>query len=246
MSGIARRSWHFGLVCLIAAGCLPRDRLNSTCDWTDDSAGALDLRRDADRKHLELDAAIAEEIGVRYGDSFRGAVSLDETGRKTEQCTNAALARIVKLHGVALSKVQAARGVRKRWLDVFTIFVPLVLLFALAADLITRRIDRGFDPEERVPKILSLAALAPVSGILALMLGQIWEIQVDVFRLRNPHLSYRTFRLPIQAHHLQAWTFAVVLFIAVASLRYRALRRAPIHPIERRSQADGLRFRVTD
>src|SRR5689334_1412244 len=55
-----------------AAGCVSRERMNAACAWTNDPPRALDLRRAADRRHLDRDAETAEELAIRYADAARG------------------------------------------------------------------------------------------------------------------------------------------------------------------------------
>ena len=41
---------------LVLSACLPRDRLNTNCEWTKDPVRALDLSLESDRRHLSVDA----------------------------------------------------------------------------------------------------------------------------------------------------------------------------------------------
>ena len=49
-------------------GCIDRARANSNCEWTGDTAFALDPLNVAHRRHLVADAHLAEELAVRHAD----------------------------------------------------------------------------------------------------------------------------------------------------------------------------------
>ncbi|HET6617369.1 MAG TPA: hypothetical protein VFH69_06130 [Gemmatimonadota bacterium] len=189
----------------------------------------VDMRRPDHRRHIELDVRLAEELGIRYGDSFRGEVALEETHRWREQCTDASLSTISRVHRLGGQEIMLARGARELRIDILAVFLPMALVFALLSDRIARRVDRSFHVEDRWPKLLSLAALTPVVGGLGLMITQLWEWAVEWIRLSDSHLSYRAFRLPGQKHAAMIWVCAMAIFACVAVLRYRALRfRDPV------------------
>jgi hypothetical protein len=60
------------LTCLSPAACLPRDRLNVGCEWTERDHGALDLRQSLDQQHLNQDVDIAIEVIMRSADAEHG------------------------------------------------------------------------------------------------------------------------------------------------------------------------------
>lgn len=210
--------------CIAICGCLPRDRLNSACTWTRDPPFAVDVQRTDHRRHLELDVRLAEELGIRHGDSFRGEVALEETHRRREQCTEASIATIMRLHGVGRPEIAAVTGAREIWIDIAIVFLPVVFVFGLASDRIARHVVRAFDVQDRWNRLLSLVALAPVVAVCGLMFVQLWEWLVEWIRLGDSHLSYRAFRLPGQRHAVMIWLFGMAIFACVAVLRYRALR----------------------
>ena len=50
-------------------GCIPRDRVNTNCEWSGDSSFAFDASNAGHRQHLVEDAQLAEELGIRYADA---------------------------------------------------------------------------------------------------------------------------------------------------------------------------------
>src|ERR1700730_8220968 len=77
------------LLLVVLSGCA--GRLNPNCDWTNDPALPLDLRKPADERHLTTDAMIAEELAIRFADTRRGHRSghfagMDEYVQTREQC----------------------------------------------------------------------------------------------------------------------------------------------------------------
>jgi hypothetical protein len=52
-------------LCTCACGIAP-ERVNTGCVWTSDAARPLDLTRRTDDDHLLTDAAVAEDLAIRY------------------------------------------------------------------------------------------------------------------------------------------------------------------------------------
>jgi hypothetical protein len=217
------RSWIPCVACLLATACLPRERLNSNCAWRGDSTFVVDMPSDVHRTHLTLDVRLAEELGIRHGDSFKRTVPLSEAWVKGQRCTAASLAIVERLHTVSKVEIEAVTGTRDLGIDIATIFLPTVILLAFAADRIVRRVHYGFEPEERWPKIFSLLALAPIVAGMGAVAAHLWSWGVDSIRLWDSHLSYRAIRLPIGQHALASWAVGVVVFAAVAVYRLPSL-----------------------
>jgi hypothetical protein len=199
------------LICLLAIGCLPQDRLNSACQWTGDFRGPLNLADLDQRRHLELDAALAEDLGIRYGDGFKGTDGLVVSRQRNRECTRALFDTVAAVHSVSAAQVQSARGARRLIYDVVLVFIPTIVLFCIASRFVLRRIDNSFDDDSMWMKRGSLLLLAPVIAGFGLMGAQQWEWLVEWARLRNAHLSYRAARMPVEHYPLQAWLVALLL-----------------------------------
>ena len=217
--------WPLALFVASTTACLPRERLNSRCEWHGDSAFVAGTRDAAHREHLTLDVRLAEELGIRHGDSFKKVVPIAEARARGQWCTDSSLALIRNLHGVGASQISAVTGTRELWIDVTTIFIPMALVLAFASDRVARRVAGAFEPEERWPRLLALIALAPIVAGFGAVAAHLWSWGVDSIRLGDSHLSYRAIRLPIGRHALESWAVGLFIFAAVVAYRWRSLAR---------------------
>src|SRR5690349_23761481 len=101
--------------------------MNAACAWTNDPPRALDLRRAADRRHLDRDAETAEELAIRYADAARGhrsghfAGDAEYAGAR-ERCMATLVDAAAAAHGVDRRDVVDAIGRRPTGVD---LAVPL-------------------------------------------------------------------------------------------------------------------------
>jgi hypothetical protein len=201
--------------------------VNATCSWVDPSTAPLDIRRAADREHLRVDAQLAGEIGQRFADvRYRNRPDLGDPIQ--ERCTAALQDSIARRHGVTRATVEAARLYRVWWVDLLAVYLPLALVTGFAMDRITRRVCRAFDPEDRTVAIASVTALVPVTALVGLGVGHFWAFGVEGWLLRNEHVAFRAFLVPIIRH---SWIglFALLAWCAlVAAVRFR---RTPLRRI---------------
>src|SRR5688572_4081979 len=123
------RSVFVTTACMLTAGCLPKDRLNSNCSWVNDPAYPIDVQKSADRKNLELDVRIAEDLGIRYGDSFRPQVGVEVRNDRREQCTNTLFRKLIDVHGVTREDINRVAGARGFAVDLVAIYLPMLVLF---------------------------------------------------------------------------------------------------------------------
>jgi hypothetical protein len=188
-----------------------------------DAPRALDLRERADRKHLEQDVRLAEDLGIRFGDAMGPRTADERQFAPRRECTRELLAKIGAIHRVTGDDIARATGARDPWIDLFTTYLPLLLLFALGANLVVRRADAAFEPDERWLKVGALVVLALIVAAIGTLLAEMWSWPVENARLRNGHISYRAFRLPVRQHRLEVWAIGVVVFGCVVAARH--LRR---------------------
>jgi hypothetical protein len=205
--------------CLWSVGCLPRERLNSSCRWTPDS-GALPPPGDpARRGHLIEDVRVAEELGIRYADSVAGGMVSDTYLRLRDRCTAASLDEIMRRHNVSREEIAAVTGARELWIDLLAVFLPTTALFLVVSRRVARHVVAGYDPEDRWVAVAVLAALTPLVAGAALAATQLWAWLVEMLRYRNCHISYRAARLPVSAaqYGWLLWGVAMGLFAGVAA-----------------------------
>jgi hypothetical protein len=53
---------------MCVVGCLDRARVNTRCEWDEQSVRALDLNDWSQLRHLYQDVELAEELAIRYAD----------------------------------------------------------------------------------------------------------------------------------------------------------------------------------
>lgn len=210
------RPWTALAACLFASGCLPRERINSACFWSNHvmppSAGGRALRA-----HLIEDIRVAKDLGIRYADASGPPRPTPEGQRARDSCTERSFAEIARAHHLSGPEVTAMRTARELWIDVLGVFLPAAALFAIASLFFVSRIIGRHGPDERGGAAAVLTVLAPLAAGVAVALTQIWGVMVEQLRLRNEHISYRGFELPANRHGWLLWVLATGLFAAISA-----------------------------
>jgi hypothetical protein len=215
-------------VCL--SGCLSRSRLNTNCEWTHDAAFQLDLRRGADEEHLIDDVELAEELGIRYGDSFRKRDGIQEEHRRTTECTTTLFAEIAHIHGVTSDDVLKARGRRPAVVDL-TVLLSFVLLYGLVSSRLVGGVFSRFPVDVPAPALTAIAVMSAMVSGNGLMSLRLWAETVEIVRRGNGHGSYRVGRVPWSHHRAELFAAGVVLFWLIALLHYwREKSACPVKP----------------
>lgn len=217
-----RRVWPWLLVGLYATGCIDRSRLNSSCEWTNDSSVALDLTLPADRQHLIADAQLAEGLAVRRADTehkqrfgYGGHGGLIEHGRVLHECFGALANRIERDHGVTAAQIDEARGQRSPAFDV-AVAVPFLALYVFSAVWACWRIRRTFSDSPLFGGI-AVAAASIAFSALGVQLGVMWSAIWECVRIGDDHFgSFRAARPPWGDHALALFAGGIVLFSAIA------------------------------
>lgn len=182
------------LVTLLTA-CLPREGLNSACQWP----------ATAPLGSLRADLELAEELATRYMDAHAGPRDPSAAAQAKNRCMGTLLAALAPRHGLTAQQAFQSFGKRSLAIDA-AIYLPFLLLYFFAARLLQRRF----------PQIFVLVALA--AG--AVLLAQLWAILIESLRLGNPHLGGRALRLPPALYPLSTFLLALSL-TAAARLRLR-------------------------
>jgi hypothetical protein len=138
------------------AGCMDSTRVNVMCQWSDSLDRPLDLTQRFDREHLRIDAEIANELMVRFGDvRYRNRPDLARPLR--DQCMTAMVDTIVARHHVTRAQITKAEFKRVWWADILAVFLPFAIVGALVTDAVTKRVCAHFDSSDRVMAIVSAA-----------------------------------------------------------------------------------------
>src|SRR5260370_32208188 len=178
------------LVCL--PGCGRRDRPNANCQWPHETIVSLDLSKATQQRHLSDDALAEEDLAIRYADVHIGrSAGLEEYGRTRELCMAVLFEVIGNNHGVTAEQVRESRRHRRISLDLAVILF-FAVLYGFAASGMARLVWRRFPPDEGwivgAVAIIITSAVVSTAGVL---LGELWSITVENFRVGNGHLSYR-------------------------------------------------------
>jgi len=211
-------------VLVVSLSCVPRQRLNETCTWTGDAPAALDLRRRSDVRHLQTDVEVAEELGVRYGDSFRRQQGIVVERERWVACTDATFAEIARIHGVSRVDIEQARGHRNVTYDLAIVILPMALLGLALADSGARRSHRRFPGGEEVPRLVATMVAVVVLTIAWYQIGSMWSFVAESYRLRDAHVSFRASYVPWTHHAVIVLMCGAAAFALVARVRYRRLR----------------------
>jgi hypothetical protein len=206
-------------VLLAATSCVRREGRNTECQWPPEVLAPLDLSQTGQLRHLAADAQFAEELGIRHGDAFRGKESVDERGRRTQECTSRLVNYLAMLHSVSVEDVERARARRETRVDVVAVFAPMAVVFGTIAFFVAGKVQERFPsgPPFIVTTLL-LSAVVAAAGVLA---GELWSWLVEIARVGNGHLSYRALRLPWTRHRTEILLAGVAIFLLTSWYRSR-------------------------
>jgi hypothetical protein len=170
-----------GMSCGIGAtyvgcpGCIERDRVNSTCEWTGDTTFPLDAQNRAHQQHLIADAQLAEDLAVRFADaehkrlsSYPGHGGLIDNGRVVKECMARLFATIENDHFVTSEQIQVARGQRNRAFDV-AVGLWFLPLYSFGATTACRRDWHRFSSHLRYAGLVAMGlvpSLLVIAGVL--------------------------------------------------------------------------------
>jgi hypothetical protein len=205
------------LLCLLTIGCMPEERLNNSCRWTDVVMVLPSSGDPARRTHLVEDVRVAQWLGIRHGDVVVGRIYNDEHRRARAQCTEAMLSEIQRRHGVSSAELVAVTGAREWWIDLVAVFLPMAALFLVLSRATVRHVLAGYDATDRAFAIGVLAVIWPLAAGFGVGFTHMWAWLVETMRLRDNHISYRVGYLPVGRHAWLIWGIAMGLFAVVAA-----------------------------
>jgi hypothetical protein len=185
------------LVLAGAIGCIDRTRVNTQCEWSQDTLGALLMSDPQHGRHLVQDIDLATELAVRYADSINEARSgygghggYIEGGRLRDRCMASLLSEVAAQHEVALEVVKKvrARGDRPFEWDAMVILLFGVIYTSVSA-VITRSLSRRFSVDEGGAALAASVTAAFGTSALGLVLFQWWAMILEMIRVGNDHLK---------------------------------------------------------
>lgn len=217
MSTGVRRAFNTAVVVAGLAACAPRERINASCEWTDTVRASMPAPSDARRKHIEEDVRVAQDLGIRYGDSVTGRIYDDAHRQARARCTDSSFQSIMRQHDAPRAELDAATGARIAWPDVPLVFVPTLLLFIVASRVVVRNIAGAYDPGDRLIPLVILCILTPLAALAAVGFAQILAGVVEETRMRSDHLSFRGAYMPIHVYKYVAFAVAAAVFAVIAA-----------------------------
>lgn len=222
------RALSVGLLsCVCIVGCSRAPRPAADCTWREAGPSALALSHATHRRHLTDDALRAEDLAIRYADSVAAPHSRHFEGfatynRTREQCMTVLFGAVARGHAVQPLEVRAALAHRPLAPDV-TVLVACAIIYALVAHGVVGRVSHNFPWSGGTDSVAAVAATigaAVVVSVLAVMVGEWLAISIEIARVGNGHLSYRTGRVPWTHHRTALFAAGTVLFLLVAMRRH--------------------------
>jgi hypothetical protein len=217
----------------VAACALPKG-MNDECGWPSEQAFVLDLQDAAYRRHLLNDVRVAEELGVRFHDTYlnRGRGRPDWPLTR-DDCDASLFESIGRNHNVTMVDIRGARTQLSQQWDPFT-YVPLAALYFVGAFGMSRWIRRRFANDEWAPTMVAALFASMVLAGCVLALGHLWGGAVEMVRLGNMHMTYRADRLGWHGHASSLFMAGTLVFFASMLLGtvVRARRARPDSPTQ--------------
>jgi len=221
------RAAAWSVVALCCGACNP-PAAQVSCKRPDEPISRLDLRLNADQRHLAADARRAEEIAIRFADTTRGRRSEHYAGPEEyhdtrERCLATLSWEIATRHGVQAGDVISAVGQRDGRVDAM-VLVLFAAIFSLAANGVAGRLFDRFPRDEPWPALIATTGAAVFTSAVGVILGGLGSSIVEMAQVGNTHLSYRTSRLPWNQHWLALFAGGLILFAIIATIRWRQRR----------------------
>jgi hypothetical protein len=132
---------------------------------------------------------------------------------------------IAKEHGVPVGVVSGALGRNRAGIDL-AINVPFTLFYCLAATAVARWLWRNYPPvEDRwIPGATIALFLSLAMAVGSTMIGEVWSVFAESFRVGNGHMSHRVQRLWWGRHRAEVFAGAMIAFWLAAAEVARRMR----------------------
>ena len=135
---------------------------------------------------------------------------------------------IGKNHGVTREQVRQSLLHRRTSVDL-AVVLSFAVLYGLAAWAIARLVARRYPPDEgRLEAGVAVVFTSAVSSTVGVLLGEVWSITAETYRIGNDHISYRVDRIPWAHHRLELFVGGIILFWLIAALQFRTGVRARV------------------
>jgi hypothetical protein len=211
------------ILTLVLGGCTrPGDHpVSSNCSWAEDDNHTLNLQNFADRRHLYNDAVTAEDMAVRWADQhFHLSPEWD---RRCYQCAQSLFKGVASHHGVDLNLVRQYSRQRDVVADSITI-LSFGLIYLAAVYYLVGKLRRRFSADESINYWIMSAVISFGVGLAGVLVGGLWSIVIETYRLNSPHLSFRMNRVPFRQYWLVFLLCLMLAFWLIALIRRKDMR----------------------
>jgi hypothetical protein len=211
------------IVTLVLGSCArPGDHpVSSNCSWTEDDNRTLNLENFADRRHLRNDAATAEDMAVRWADQHFHL--RPEWDARCYECAQSLFSGVASHHGVDVNLVRQYSRKRDLIADSVTIF-SFGLLYLTAVYYLVGRIRRRFSADESSGFWIMTTVMSVGAGLVGVLVGCLWSIVMEEYRLKSDHLAFRMNLIPFRQHWFVFLLCLVLAFWLIVLIRSRNLK----------------------
>jgi hypothetical protein len=208
------------IVTIVLGSCArPGDHpISSNCLWTEDNHRTLNLENFADRRHLRDDAVTAEDVAIRWADKYFG--HRPEWGSRCDECMESLFNGVASHHGVDVNLVRQYSRERDIVADSVAILIFGLLYLAVVYYLVGK-IRRRFSADETVNFWIMALVMSVGASLVGLLVGNLWSIVIETYRLNSTHLSYRMNRIPFRQYWYVYLLCGILAFWLIAFIRSR-------------------------
>jgi hypothetical protein len=190
--------------------------VSPNCLWTEDDNRTLNLENFADRRHLTNDAVTAEDMAIRWADQHFHL--RPEWDARCYECVQSLFKGVASHHGVDVNLVRQYSRQRDVVADSVTI-LSFGLLYLAAVYYLIGKIRRRFSADESINFWIMTAVISVGAGLVGLLVGGLWSIVIETYRLNSAHLSYRMNLIPFRQHWFGFLLCGVLAFWLMALIR---------------------------
>ena len=208
---------------LVLGSCArPGDHpVSSNCSWTEDDNHTLNLQSFADRRHLHNDAVTAEDMAVRWADQHFHLKP--EWDARCNECAESLFKGVASHHGVDVNLVRQYSRQRDLIADTVTV-LSFGLLYVAAVYYLAGKLRRRFSADESMNYWIMSAVISFGVGLAGVLVGGLWSIVIETYRLNSAHLSFRMNRVPFRQYWLVFLLCLMLAFWLIALLRRKDMR----------------------